>query len=606
MSLLKQFAEALLPVVRNKLNQTIDEWAEENISLVGTIEGLEGSKKPNFKDFPDLKEIFAWAQDPDVKEIVLMYSAQTGKTFPTIIIILWWIAVKGYSVMFTLCDENKMNKVRERVKSILKANQDILGWDNSRGVTKGNTFVFNNGGALFWGHLGSPASLDETPCDIMVIDELDPYIQRAKNASVSMVERASNRIQARPHGKLLIESTPYVYKDGGGILDEYSVGKRFVNEMQCPKCNEWSEFQLNDIKCREFSGDIGVIRHKRLGYAVCPKCQSELDDNDHYYMSRNTRFNVVEGDESKSPLRKCAKKAVWGSLVKSWSQLAYEHEKAKEKGALALADFYSAKCANPQSVNVKQSASDLVKLPYSKGFAPPDCQFLVAGVDIGGERIHVSVVGFGQKDRSYLVDWSEHNYGGRSNFIEIENKIHELLLDSDYRTTDGKPLRVLYVAIDSNYYTSDVLRLCQKINQLIPVVGSGALKSKWRLVEADPKNNWGYKNSSLKRYELGHNYFQDAFEARLHRSHEEGSCFGFPQDVWKNYLDHLANMIQVLKPDGVTWEWKQKSSMRRVDWRDTAIYCLALYEILDLNKHIRFESVEKKAQRRGFGHILQK
>ena len=52
-------------------------------------------------------------------------------------------------------------------------------------------------------------------------------------------------------------------------------------------------------------------------------------------------------------------------------------------------------------------------------------------------------------------------------------------------------------------------------------------------------------------------------------------------------------MIQVLNSDGATWTWKQKSSMRRVDFRDTAIYADAIYEILNLNTHLRTNSDRK-------------
>lgn len=601
MAYVNELIDNIKPLFEKNIDQPIGEWLEENITLVNTSEGLGGLKKPNFKDFPDIAQIFEDVKDPDVKDIQLMFSAQSTKTFFLMMICIWLLKKKSYEGMFALSDINQKNKVRERFKSILKANKDFLGWDDSRGATKGDTFVFDNGAKLSWGILSSPSTIAGDPCDFVLSDEYDEYASAHNKNSVNALRQLQKRTQAKKHGILINGSTPKLTKGRGGILDLYENRKAHRNVMPCPKCGSYETFTINDIKVREFNeNDVGEIRVKGLGYAECPSCGEELTDADHFTMSRQTKFIPLEGSEEKSNVEKSYHKAVWHTISKNWTDTMYDYHSHKMGGPTELADFFNSMCAQPQAVNMRETQTDVIKLDYNKGFAPPDTQFLILGADIGGERLHLSVVGFANKGRKYLVDWEEYNYGGRSNFKELEHKFLSYILDKEYTTTDGKPLKVLYGAIDSNYYTSDVYDLCEKIRQLIPVVGSGTLKTKWKQVDADPKNNWGYKNSHLKRFELGHNYFQDVFDAALNRSYDEGSCFCFPNDVWANYLDHLQNMIQVLKPDGVTWEWKQKSSYRRVDFRDTAIYAIALYEFLNLSTSLRTQSerkVEKKEQK---------
>ncbi len=576
------------PFFDKDIDQPIGEWLEENITLVNTSEGLGGLKRPNFKDFPDIAQIFEDVKNPDVKDIQLMFSAQSTKTFFLMMICIWLLKKKSYEGMFALSDTNQKNKVRERFKSILKANKDFLGWDDSRGATKGDTFVFNNGAKLSWGILSSPSTIAGDPCDFVLSDEYDEYAAAHKKNIVNALRQLQKRTQAKKHGILINGSTPKLTKGRGGILDLYHVRKAHRNVMPCPKCGSYETFKIGDIFTRPFNeDDVGEIRVKGLGYAVCPGCKEELTDADHFKMSRKTKFIPLDTHKEKSDVEKSYHKAVWHTISKNWTDTMYDYHSHKQGGSAELADFYNSMCAEPQAVNVRETQTDIIKLDYNKGFAPPECQFLLLGGDIGAERVHLSVVGFGHKGRRFLVDWEEFNYGGRANFKEVKKKFMSYLLDKDYRTTDGKPLKILYGGIDSNFYTSEVYDLCNQVKQLIPVVGSGTLKAKWRQVPADPDNNWGYKNSILKRYELGHGYFQDSFDAKLNRSYEEGSCFCFPQDVWRNYLDHLENMIQVLDPNGTTWTWKQKSSMRRVDFRDTAIYADAIFEILNLNTNLR-------------------
>lgn len=591
----RELAQALIPLFEKKVNENICEWAEKNLSLKNTIEGKDGLKYPNFTDSPDFKQIAEDVQNPDVREIILMTSAQRGKTFFMIIVALWMLKEKGWVIMFVLNDIGKKQKVRERVKKILQANKDLLGWDDSRGATKGDTFTFLNGAQMHWGILSSPATIAETPADAVLVDEYDEFVEAHKSASVSPLRQAEKRMQSKRHGKLIVGSTPKVIKGRGGILDLYDGAQKHIDEMQCPHCDSWVELRHEDLKVNDFD-DVGFIKTKSLGYAVCPECKCELTDSDHYKMSKHPLFRVHRDSEKMSPVRRSYHSAVVNSTVKNFSHIMYEHQKNLLGGPLEIADYNNSVWARPQVVGDDNKNRDFNVKPYNRKTAPDDVQFLVAGADIGGNRLHISVVGFANKDRSYLVDWDEVNYGGRDHFVNVKTRIQNLLLDSDYRTVSGRPLRVLYCAIDSNYYTSNVLQLCQEVRNVVPIVGSAQLKTKWKPVPVDPNNHWNFKNSTMKKYELGHDYQQDEFEARLTRSWEEGSCFTLPQDCWKNVKEHINNMIRVYKGDGVNSSWEARGRAHRVDWRDCMIYAIALYNILALKHQLRVEIEEKSTK----------
>lgn len=602
----RELAQAVIPIFKKKINENPCDWAEKNLSLKNTIEGKDGLKFPNFSDSPDFKQIGDDLQDPDVREIIIMTSAQRGKTFFMIICALWLLKEKGQVGMFVLSDLDKMNKVRERVKKILQANKDVLGWDDSRGATKGSTFVFDNGAQLHWGILSSPSTIAETPADFVIVDEYDEYIERHQKSSVSALRQAEKRMQSKRHGKLIVGSTPKVIKGRGGILDLYSGTKKHISELECPNCMEYIELRHEDLRVKEFD-DVGYIKTKSLGFAICPSCTAELSDSEHYSMAKKPRFSIHQDSVSMSQVRKGYHSAVVNATTKNFSHIMYEYQKCLKGGPLELADYNNSVWANPQLIGTENKEKELNELPYSRKTAPDDVQFLLMGADLGNNRLHIKVIGFANKDRSYLVDWDERNYGGRQNISEVKNILQEKILDSDYKTVSGRSLKILYCAIDCNHYTPDVLRICTEMRNLIPVRGSGTLKDKWKKVDADPKNNWNFKNSDVKIFELGHNYQQDEFESRLTRSYEEGSCYCIPQDTWSNVKEHYNNMILIYSPDGVNKKWEQRGRSYPVDWRDCTIYAIALYNILALKNQLRNDLSDKKVNtRRGFGHILQK
>ena len=114
-------------------------------------------------------------------------------------------------------------------------------------------------------------------------------------------------------------------------------------------------------------------------------------------------------------------------------------------------------------------------------------------------------------------------------------------------------------------------------------MGNGKIRDRWRKVPVDPKNNWNYQKSNLKRYELKHIFWQEFLESKLNCSYEEGDCQAFPKDLWSNFEAHLTNMIKVFDDEYETkYLWKQMSAGRRVDWRDCVIYTLSINEIFDL------------------------
>ena len=575
----KKVADGLLSIFEKEIDVPIWKWTEENITLKGTIEGRNGQKFPNWDLFPEMKEILEWPKDPETKKIFFNFSAQYTKTFSLLMLVMRFI-YEGRVVLFVLPDMDKRDKIRDRLKRLIVANRDLLGFNDERGASEKDSFAFYNGGKVLFGILTSPSQLDETPADCVIIDEYDPYVNKAKAETISMIRRAENRLTSKANGLLLCASTASAIRGNGGITDWYESSKRHEVQMACPHCGEFHTWLYDDhFGCDDYNEeDLGTIITQSLGFMACPSCGAELRDSDHYEMQKTKRVFCLDEDKTKISMGAYAN--TWTGPNKNFSEIVHQYKESEDDPS-QLADFYNSRESRPRDFSrmTKDIREGLNKADYELRCPPADCKVLAMGIDVQTEgRCYVVVVGFGYNGNVYLVYKNQLGFGDRSQLRnEIVRHVNKNYVENKIKNQMGESLPLLVVGIDVDPFRAEILGLQRESRLYQSVKGSGSLNQARRHSEADGKNLFGFKPYGMTTLMISSDASNDSLDSLLNADPDNGHAFIIPQaNVTNDFLDHLANVVQRTKVQGskTIVQWETVTSSARKDYRDALRYAI--------------------------------
>src|SRR5262249_48821829 len=96
---------------------------------------------------------------------------------------------------------------------------------------------------------------------------------------------------------------------------------------------------------------------------------------------------------------------------------------------------------------------------YEIGKVPEGGLLLTAGVDVQVRRLEVEIVAWGRNKESWSVDYRV--FEGETNQPAVWAKVAELL-DEDFPTAYGQPMRIRRLAVDSGFNTTAVYDFVRK------------------------------------------------------------------------------------------------------------------------------------------------
>ena len=230
-SLLKRFP---VPAF-NSQRRDIVEWAEENLFLP-----IDTTRPGQLILEEFQKDILRAIQDDEVEEIVLMFPAQTCKSFLINIWIGWIIDVSPTNILLYQPTGDTSKKFQQtKLHPFLKATPHILNKITS--LTQGKPISLDGfdfaGYHFITGSYGSSAKMKSVTGKIVFADEIEE-IKSNDDASdpISLLKaRSSGYTFGR---KLIIASTPRM--EGYSVIEsKYNEGSKEEWWIPCPHCGEF-------------------------------------------------------------------------------------------------------------------------------------------------------------------------------------------------------------------------------------------------------------------------------------------------------------------------------------------------------------------------------
>lgn len=538
---------------------TVSQWADKYRRLSSKASAEPGPWRTDRT--PYLREpMDCLSSDSPIQRVVLMFSAQSGKTEAGSNFLAYVIDhAPGPMLCVQPTIEMAKRLSKQRLESMIQdtpvLQQKIA---PSRSRDSGNTMFAKEfpGGIMLLTGANSATGLRSAPCRYLFMDEIDAMQEiQGEGDPVSLAERRTTTFARR---KILLTSTPTV-RDFSRIESEFLKSDQRHFYVPCPACGEFQHLQWARLKWE--SGKPETAKYE------CEHCGERFEE---YHKTRflprgEWRGHAPsDGKTAGFQLNGLYSPLGWAS----WSQLAEDFLRAKNDPA-ALRTFVNTRLAETFSEDyaAQVNAEGLMakRLEYKPGTCPDGVVLLTAGVDVQDDRLEVSVWGWGSGETGWLI-WHQKLMGDPTQ-VEVWGQLDQVLR-TQWDTEGGNTLTIAQMAIDSGgHCTHEVYNYCRdRIKQgVVPIKGSSKRSSpalgKGSRVDVNWRGRTVKKGVTL--YMLGTDTIKTTLFGRMR--HSEGlSSLNFGLAADQEYFQQLTAEKQRLRfhRGFPIREWVKKSSAR--------------------------------------------
>jgi len=443
MDLLSKLRSAIavtLIIWRSPPSLTISQWADQKRKL-----SPESSAEPGqfvTDRAPYQRGMMDAYNDPTIKQIVFMTSAQIGKT-EIINNIVGYVIDQDPGPLMLLQPTLDMAKAwsKDRLAPMLRDTPCLHGKVKDPRSRDSDNTVFHKvfpGGHITMAGSNSPASLASRPIRIVLADEVDRYPVSAgtEGDPVNLVKKRTKTFWNR---KIILTSTPTI-KGASRIEIAYEESDKRRYYVPCPHCKQFQHLQWSQIKW-----DRGPKNEHLPTTAVyvCEHCNANIEEKYKYQMLREGEWRI-EGEskgiagfhinELYSPW------SSWPEIIEDFLASKPSPETLKTWVNTTLGETFE---EQGDSVN---HGSLFARREQYQADVPQDALVLVCGVDHQDDRLEYEVKGYGLGFENWGIEYGVI-YGDPAQgdvWIDLD-----AILQKSYKHESGAILYIGACCIDS-------------------------------------------------------------------------------------------------------------------------------------------------------------
>lgn len=452
-ALFKRLAkQALLPPP----DLTVSEWADANRRLSKESSAEAGQWRT--ERAPYQREIMDAINDPAIEDIVIMASAQVGKSEIILNALGYFIDYDPSPILLIQPTEQKAKDFsKERVAPMIRDTpvlRDRVGDAKSRDSS--NTVMYKSfpGGFVAMGGANAPSGLAARPIRILLADEIDRYPASAGDEGdpLDLAEKRTNNFYNRKKIKV---STPTI-KNVSRIEKEFELSTKEYYNLPCPKCEEpqplsWPQidFETESMRCM-----------------YCGHLSNEFEwknQSGEWIATAESKIRGFHLNELLSPWRR------WGEIIDAF-------KKAKKKGNEALKVWVNTSLGESWEAEGTVVEEDMI---YSRreeydAEVPEEVKILTAAVDVQDDRFEIEVVGWGADKESWGIEY--HVLHGDLKKKQVWNEL-DAYLQKTFKKADGRAFGIAVTCIDSGgHFTQEVYRFtkAREARRIYAIKGASA------------------------------------------------------------------------------------------------------------------------------------
>lgn len=581
------FRRIIRQVLRRPETLTVSQWVEK-YRILDDSSNIKGRWSNAVT--PYLVEIMDSFNDPDIRQVFFCKAAQIGGTSALVNMLCYLVTQAPAPAMIVypsddLAKDISNDKLKPAFRLIPEVKKLFQENTSKELRLKFRTMVLYLRGA------NSPAKLSSKAIKYLFFDEIDK-MEGASRKEASPFSLAMERTKTfRPQEKVFACSTPTLKTNYIWNLHESAdeIKHYFV---PCPHCGKMIELKWKQIQYRKNEGnEMSAADRAATAVYVCQECGCVIEDGDKPEMLRKGKWITV----TKHGYGTAKSVGYWISSLYSvfakWSDIAEEYLKSKDDPE-KLQNFVNSWLAEPWEDTKLKTSEDLVmerQAPQPEYIVPGWAKMLTGGVDIQQTSIYYTVRAFGNYTTSQNI-----THGQVLGFREIER-----IMNSGYRTEDGRQMIVNLVLIDSGYQPDATYDFCiDNADWALPCKGaSNPMKDRYKISRVDKVGSKAY---GMQLVMVDSGQYKDSIASRMRRENGEGSWMVY-QGCDEEYAKQVTSEHKVFvkgKNGKRSLQWVVKHSHADNHYLDCEVYAMAAAEMLGVRQlHLELHEPEEETQK---------
>ena len=545
----------------------VSQWADQYRQLSRESAAEPGRWSTNRA--PYQKAIMDSVNNPDIEIIVVMSSAQVGKTEIINNIVGYYIHQDPAPMLVVQPTEKLAESWSTDRLSPMLRDSKVFGnlIKDSRSRDSGNKILYKKfpGGHITMAGSNAPSSLASRPVRVVLCDEVDRYPLSAGSEG-DPVNLAKKRATTFWNRKVILTSTPTI-KDISRIEAAYLQSDQRKYYVPCPHCNEYQTLKWSQISWKEGKPDSA--------HYACEINGCVIYDADKRQMLLGGQWRA-EMPENKSNITGFHLNELYSPWT-SWPKIVSEFLKAKQMPE-TLKTWVNTTLGETweERGETIEEGSLLARLENWGDDAPMGVVFITAGVDVQNDRLELEIVGFGRGLESWSLDYKViHGDPARSEvWSDLDN-----ILEKTIKHESGVELRIACVCIDSGgHHTGSVYEYCKK-RQLRRVFAVKGASIPGKPIVSRPSTS---NRMKVKLFSIGTDTAKEMIYSRLKIIKIGAGYSHFPADRDEDYFKQLtAEQVVTRYHKGYPVRRWEKPKGRRNEALDCRVYALAALYIIN-------------------------
>ena len=547
----------------------VSEWADDYRMLSAESSAEPGKWRTDRA--PYQKEILDSVSDPDVETIVIMSSAQVGKTEILNNIIGYHVDYDPSPILLlmpteSLCQSYSKKRLTPMIRDTPTLRDKIK---TSKSRDSDNTILEKGfpGGYIAMVGANAPTGLSSRPIRILLADEVDRFPASAGNEGdpLSLAEKRTKNFWNK---KKIYVSTP-TEKDVSRIAKEYESSTQEEWCVPCPMCGHFQPFEWERIRFSDITMQCKYCKEHMTEY----EWKAQLSKGK--YVSK-----IGSADKNKRGFHLNALTSPW----ESWNNIIEDFKDSKKAGKDKLKTWVNTTLGLPwedkdgEGINYK----DLIKrTQYYNCQVPERVLLLTAGVDVQDDRLEIEVVGWGEDKESWGIEYKK--IIGDPELKETWDKLDKYLTGLFF-FNDETPIRVSAVCIDTGgHYTQEAYDFIKprEIRNVFGIKGVSGRNQDY--IHSCTTSN----REKIHLFNIGVDKGKEALYSRLNiKDYGAGYCH-FPKEQDRGYdleyFKSLCSEIRIVRLVNGQPKFQWIKKYKRNEGLDLRNYATAALEILKPN-----------------------
>lgn len=547
----------------------VSDWADAKRRLSSEASAEPGQWKTSRA--PYQREILNAVNDPAIEGVVVMSSAQVGKTELLLNTIGYFVDYDPAPMLLLqptldMAQAFSKDRLAPMVRDTPALKNKI---SDSKSRDSGNTILHKAfpGGHITMAGANSPASLASRPIRILMADEVDRFPPSAGTEG-DPFNLAKKRTTTFWNKKILAVSTPTV-KGISRIEALYEDSTRERYHLNCPACDHDQPLQWAQISFeRDEHGAPIDVGHACEHCGVISDQQAWLRNPGNWVAQ--AEHHATRGfhlNELVSPWRR------WEQIVADFLEAKKSPETLKTFVNTSLGETWE-----EEGESVDHGALYRRREHYAAE-VPADAVVLTAAVDVQDDRLEVAVEGWGKAEENWKVDF--RILRGDPALPDLWQKLDDYL-QTKFEHQNGPLLPIACTVIDSGgHYAQEVYKFVKQREVRRVYAIKGKSQAGAPVVGRPSKSNLG----KVSLFSIGVDTAKEVIHARLKVCEPGAGYVHFPVagQFDEEYFAQLASEKRVTKyvKGRPRQEWQKIRA--RNEALDLSVYNLAALYILNPN-----------------------